>query len=263
MRQEEPSRTRDTDRRRRIAGSTLAASLAVTITGIAAIGLAPVRFDAVHVEFDDDSTQTTADSHSGSSSNGGPSGGSVYRVDTDDPVVFVTIDDGHHPSSEALDIIREHEMPVSLFLNEDPIVYNHSYFAKYIELGNHVHSHTLSHPDLTQLDTARQENEICGMVDTLKDRYGEAGHVGSLLRPPYGASNKATAAAAQRCGLDTIVHWTVTAEDGRLSFAAGDGLQPGDIILTHFTEDLPDNLARIRELADDSGLTIARLEDRL
>ncbi|GAA4887287.1 polysaccharide deacetylase family protein [Streptomonospora salina] len=255
MRQEEPARPRATDRRRRIAGATLAASLAVTITGIAAIGLAPDRFDAVRVELDD--------STSGSSSDGGPSGAGVYRVDTDDPVVFVTIDDGHHPSSEALDIIREHEMPVSVFLNEDPVVYNHSYFAEYVEMGNYVHSHTLSHPDLTRLDTARQENEICGMVDILDDRYSEAGHVGSLLRPPYGASNEATAAAAQRCGLDTIVHWTVTAEDGRLSFAAGDGLQPGDIILTHFTEDLPDNLDRIRELADDSGLTIARLEDRL
>ncbi|MBE1877626.1 polysaccharide deacetylase family protein [Myceligenerans pegani] len=187
----------------------------------------------------------------------------VHRVDTGEPVVFVTIDDGLHAGGEALDVVREHDIPVSLFLNEGPVADDASYFAEYIAMGNHVHSHTLTHQELTRLDAARQTHEICGMVDVLRDHYGDTGHVGSLLRAPYGASNEDTAAAARACGLDAIVHWSVTAEHGRLSFAAGDELRPGDIILTHFTEDLPDNLDRIRELADEEGLIIARLEDYL
>ncbi|WP_277207307.1 polysaccharide deacetylase family protein [Isoptericola croceus] len=187
----------------------------------------------------------------------------VHRVETDDPVVFVTIDDGNHASKEALDIVREHDMPVSLFLNEGPVALHGSYFDEYIALGNHVHSHTLTHAQLTTLDADRQEREICGMVDVLDERYGSTDHVGDLFRAPYGASDATTKKAARRCGLGAIVHWTAVAENGEVAYAAGTGFKPGDIVLAHFTDSLPQDLRAIRQLAADAGLTIARLEDYL
>lgn len=251
-------------RRPRTAAAFIALSLVITV--IATNASAHDQSTAVHAGGLDGGTTQGPASSTGkpeASSTADPSGEVVYRVDTDEPVVFVTIDDGHHPSREALDIVRAHDIPVSLFLYEDPVVHNHSYFTEYISLGNYVHSHTLTHTDLTQLEPAEQKLQICGMVDVLDQRYGHTDGVGSLLRAPYGASNETTAAAAQRCGLDTIVHWSATAERGQISFAAGTELQPGDIILTHFTEDLPENLTRIRELANDAGLTFTRLEDHL
>ncbi|UFU05359.1 polysaccharide deacetylase family protein [Ruania halotolerans] len=187
----------------------------------------------------------------------------IHRVDTDDRVIFVTIDDGHYPSEQALDLVTEHEMPVSLFLNADPVRLHASYFEEYIALGNTVHTHTLSHPDLTQHGVAEQRAEICGMVDLLKERFGGSGAVGSLLRAPYGASDGNTAEAAAACETTAVVHWSGTAEDGKVSLAHGNELVPGEIILTHFTDDLPANLQQIQQLADEADFTIARLEDYL
>lgn len=187
----------------------------------------------------------------------------LFRVDTVQPVVFVTIDDGLDPSAEALELVREHQMPVSLFLNEDPVRSHVADFAAYIELGNHVHTHTLNHVELPQHGFEEQRHEICGMVDTLKDAFGHDGAVGSLLRAPYGASDETTTQAAATCGIKSIVHWTGTAENGTVTLAQGDTFQSGDIILTHFTETLPEDLRAIQEKAEKEGFTVARLEDYL
>lgn len=187
----------------------------------------------------------------------------LHRVPTDDPVVFVTLDDGTHPDQEALDLVQEHDMPVSLFLNEEPVHRHAEYFAQYLARGDHVHSHSRTHDDLTTLGVEEQTEEICGMADVLDETYGDTGHVGSLARAPYGASDAATREAAGSCGIDHLLHWSVVAEDGELSYALGDGLQPGDVVRAHFTPGLSDDLEAVREAADDAGLEIARLEDHL
>lgn len=184
----------------------------------------------------------------------------LYRVDTDDPVIFVTIDDGTSPSEEALRYVTERDMPVSLFLNESPLRAHADHFRRYLTLGNHVHSHTLTHPELPSLGRASQQHEICGMLEVLRDEYGDTGQVGTLVRPPYGAFDRRTGPAAASCGATAIVAWSGTIEDGDISLVAT-ALQPGDILLTHFTDDLPTNLRAIQQLADESGLQIARLED--
>ncbi|WP_017607943.1 polysaccharide deacetylase family protein [Nocardiopsis xinjiangensis] len=187
----------------------------------------------------------------------------LHQIDTDKPVIFVTIDDGHHPSPEALEVVLEHRMPVSLFLNEEPVRYDALHFEEYIKLGNHVHSHTLSHVELPQYGFEEQRHEICGMVEVLEDAFGDDGAVGTLLRAPYGASEEATYEAAATCGIEAIPHWSGTAEGGTVTLAHGDSFRPGDIILTHFTETLPEDLRAIQEKAEEEGFTIARLEDYL
>lgn len=187
----------------------------------------------------------------------------LHRVPTDDPVVFVTIDDGTHPDQETLELVREHDMPVSLFLNEAPVHRHGELFAQYLALGNHVHSHTRTHPDLTTLGVEAQTEEICGMAEVLDEAYGGTGQVGPLARAPYGASDGATLRAAESCGVEHLIHWSVVAEDGELSYAFGEGLRPGDVVLAHFTPGLTEDLEAVRSAADDVGLEIARLEDYL
>ncbi|GAA3278211.1 polysaccharide deacetylase family protein [Nesterenkonia halobia] len=142
----------------------------------------------------------------------------LHRVPTDDPVVFVTLDDGTHPDQGALDLVQEHDMPVSLFLNEEPVHRHAEYFAQYLARGDHVHSRSRTHDNLSTLGVEEQAEEICGMADVLDETYGDTGHVGSLARAPYGASDAATREAAGSCGIDHLLHWSVVAEDGELAY---------------------------------------------
>ncbi|MFD7511756.1 polysaccharide deacetylase family protein [Streptomyces sp. NPDC059853] len=187
----------------------------------------------------------------------------LHQIDTEEPVIFVTIDDGHQPGPAALEIVREHRMPVSLFLNEQPVKDHAPHFEEYIELGHHVHTHTLSHVELPQYGFEEQRHEICGMVEVLEETFGDDGAVGSLLRAPYGASDATTAEAAATCGITAIPHWSGTAEDGAVTLAHGDSFRPGDIIVTHFTETLPEDLRAVQQKAEAEGFTVARLEDYL
>lgn len=191
-----------------------------------------------------------------------PGGGAplIYRIETTDPVIFITIDDGTVASPEAMQYIKDMQMPVSMFLNEGPVRTHPDYFDELIGLGNWVHTHTLNHKKLTSLDYGGQEREICGMVGVLDDVYGSTGKVGTLLRPPYGASNATTNQAAASCGLQAVVSWTGTIDGGVVTLQ-GAALRPGDVLLTHFKDDLYANLKAIRQMADAAGLRIARLED--
>lgn len=181
----------------------------------------------------------------------------IYRVNTADPVVFVTIDDGYTADPTSLQYIIDTGMPVSMFLNEAPVRLHAPYFKALMDLGNQVHTHTLNHKNLTKLDLAGQQHEICGMVNVLRDTFGQVGH---LMRAPYGSSNAITQQVAAWCGLRAVVHWTGELKDGTL-FLQGATLKPGDIILTHFKDDLHANLVTLKTAADAAGLTIARLED--
>jgi peptidoglycan/xylan/chitin deacetylase (PgdA/CDA1 family) len=181
----------------------------------------------------------------------------IYRIPTTDPVIFLTIDDGNTADAAGLQFIVDHKWPVSMFLNKNPARTHTAYFQQLIALGNQVHTHTLNHPNLTKLDAAGQQAEICGMVDVLKGTFGQAG---TLLRAPYGSSNATTQWVSAGCGLTAVVHWSGELKDGQL-FLQGASLHPGDIILTHFKNDLHANLVTLKQAADAAGLTVARLED--
>ncbi|TSI11733.1 polysaccharide deacetylase family protein [Brevibacterium aurantiacum] len=170
----------------------------------------------------------------------------LHQVAAVEPVIFVSIDDGHHPSQEALEVVREHQMPVSLFLNEDPMKYHSSYFEEYTAMGIHVRTHTQTHADLTQHRFDDQQQEICGMVETLEDRFSDD-VVGSSLRAPYGASDETTQEAASTSGIGSIPHWSGEANNGTVTLAHGESCRPGDITLTHFTQTLPEDLQAIQD----------------
>jgi hypothetical protein len=67
---------------------------------------------------------------------------------------------------------------------------------------------------------------------------------------------------ARSCGLQWVVTWRATLNDGVLS-AQGGHLQPGDIVLAHFRADLPQNLLGLIIRLRAENLTVARLEDYL
>ena len=184
----------------------------------------------------------------------------ISRVATTDPVVFLTIDDGAIRDPRIPELLAEFNVPATLFLNEGPFLADPDYFQRVIASGGSINSHTRSHKLLTKLSAAAQRSEICGMKDIIGQHTYVAGH---LFRAPFGVNNSATQTAAGSCGINAILFWRVALNDGRVQYQQGNQLQPGDIVLSHFRDDLYDNLRALLWQTRLQGLTIAPIEDYL
>jgi peptidoglycan/xylan/chitin deacetylase (PgdA/CDA1 family) len=182
----------------------------------------------------------------------------LTRIDTTDPVVFITIDDGIVRSAATADALHRLGVPVTLFLVDDPVRVGRSYVSSLPDAT--VESHTSTHPDLRTLSEGRQRAEICGNVETIDDAFG---HRATLFRPPYGNFDDGTRRAAAACGMRAIVLWSVVVDGGSISFRTTPRLRPGDIVLLHFTDDLPSDLQVLAERIEAAGLTVGSLEDYL
>lgn len=184
----------------------------------------------------------------------------IRKVDTTDRVVFLTIDDGIVKDQKAMDFIVENRWPVTLFLVSGELNENPEFFARVLEVGGTISSHTLSHPTLKGMSVDAQEREICGMVDVIRDRVGVAGH---FVRPPYGSHDENTRRAAAACGLNAVVLWNSSLWEGNIDIMHRPTLEPGDIFLTHFRSDLYDNLLTLNYHLYKDGFRLGRLQDYL
>ncbi len=189
----------------------------------------------------------------------GPHAPILSRIDTTDPVIFLTIDDGLITGDHVVEYIDKHDIPVTIFptppfVDEDP-----TYFEAIHALGASVQNHTVNHKNLTKISPSEQQQEICNVLPRFADRFGETPW---MLRPPYGAVNSSVQYAARTCGIRAIVLWRATVNDGRIDTQGGP-LQRGDIVLMHFRDDLVHNRTVVLEAAEAQGLRPARLEDYL
>lgn len=192
----------------------------------------------------------------------------LYRVPTDDRVVFLTIDDGDVKDPEFLRMVRDLDLPVTSFLSDEEARggAGYDYFRTLAALGGATQNHTLTHPYLPGLDRAEQRREICGQQRTLEREFG--GPAPRLLRPPYGDYDADTLRAARECGVDGVVLWGMEAWPDRIDFSGFPGrLYPGAIILAHYRGPdqwdgtMADMTRRVLRLAAAQGYAVARLED--
>jgi peptidoglycan/xylan/chitin deacetylase (PgdA/CDA1 family) len=185
----------------------------------------------------------------------------TYKVDTDEPVVFLTIDDGVTRHADMVDILEEHDLKATLFLTDQYVRQDADFFRRLRDrTGSLIENHTLDHPDLTTLPFDEQRRQIGETSDHYQQVFGRRP---TLMRPPYGEFNDDTLRAAEESGLKHVVHWTAVIDEGAIQFAAGDRLEPGDIVLMHFKEAFRDDVERFVAEARRSGLRPALLEDYL
>lgn len=190
--------------------------------------------------------------------NNGGSAAWISKVDTTDPVIFLTIDDGYTRDPRIPQLLMEHHIPATLFVVPSAVAQDPWYFAQIFWTGGTINSHTIHHPKLKGMSFDEQVAEICGGTAALKRRLGGAGN---LFRPPYGELDKTSLAAAGSCGLEAAVTWRVVLSDGHLNTVGSKPLQPGDIVLAHFRPTLYDDLLLLIDAVEAAGLTFARLED--
>jgi peptidoglycan/xylan/chitin deacetylase (PgdA/CDA1 family) len=182
------------------------------------------------------------------------------RIPTTNKVIFLGIDDGLVRDPAVADLLKQANIPFTMFLVQGEAEAGADYFRQLQQYGGVVESHTINHPDLTTLSYSNVQNEVCGTLDDYQNLFGRRP---TLFRPPYGSYNANVQAVAASCGFKAIVLWKGSTNDGRFDLQDGTQLTPGDIVLMHFRTDLLVDLQKVFEVCKQQGFAIASLEDYL
>lgn len=180
----------------------------------------------------------------------------LYRIETDDPVVFITIDDGYDVNGKGLDLLERWRWPVTSFL----LPFNsrdHVPYFQNVGRRNDIGSHTGRHTILKGLSIKKQTEAICDGEKQLTQQFG--GTTG-FFRPPTGSWDENTLVAAASCGISHVLLWRVSM-NGSTMTTWGPPPQRGDIVLIHYVGSLDKSLKRIAWELKKQGLRVARLAD--
>jgi len=186
----------------------------------------------------------------------GPQAGWFSRVQTDQPVAFITIDDGWIKLPEAAALLRAAKVPVTLFLSINAIQDNPDYFRALQASGAAIEAHSLTHVGLKGKPYALQKREACGSADQLATWYGRRP---TLFRPPFGDIDATTLRAVRDCGMKAAFFWRETIDKGVVRYQQGATIQRGDIILMHFRPAFAEDFLAALAAIHAAGLTPAAL----
>lgn len=183
----------------------------------------------------------------------------LRRVPTDQPVAFITIDDGNVRLPDGATVLRAPHTPASAFLISRVAAEDPEFFRQLQRDGMPIQAHSVNHIALRGLSYDRQKAEICGSADELAGLFGTRP---TLFRPPYGEYDKTTLRAARDCGMRAVLHWSESVKDGNVYYQTPEKkIKAGDIMLLHFREPIVGDLLAALRAIYDSGLTPALLED--
>jgi len=184
----------------------------------------------------------------------------TYAADTRDPVVFITIDDGIVTSRGALEYVLKKKLPITSFLTLSEVPGHEKYFREISQWGS-IQNHTTTHGNFADPST-NLHRQICPVQKDYRERFGVTPW---MLRPPYGegAKSERVHEIAARCGITEIVMWDALVDGGPLYTSHGKPLQPGSIILLHYTSTLEHDLRVAVKAARAQGLVPADLADYL
>lgn len=161
----------------------------------------------------------------------------VMRVDTQEKVVALTLDDGPSPrfTPTALALAKKEQIPITFFLVGQEAVRHPELVKEEAAAGHVIADHSWHHPLVAVGDTRGQweVEETARLLQTL------TGTRPTLFRPPGGMLNTGTAAYAKSAGF-TLVTWDVFPGDTDPKKPAAALVQnvlahvrPGSIILMH------------------------------
>ncbi|MFD0687004.1 polysaccharide deacetylase family protein [Actinomadura fibrosa] len=194
----------------------------------------------------------------------------INHIDTQDRVVFLTIDDGYTYDAEFVNLVRKERVPILTFLTSTYIKGEGQYFWAMRNAGSQMENHTVTHPNMATLPPEAQKKQICDASEAITQQYGRRPQV---FRPPFGSFNETTRKVARECGIKSIMLWSAEFYNGTSGpgvgfngFARGDGgkgFKPGDIILMHYRKGLAQQFQMILGWIRQQGFRPAAVENYL
>jgi peptidoglycan/xylan/chitin deacetylase (PgdA/CDA1 family) len=178
----------------------------------------------------------------------------VRRVDTRDPVVFVTLDDGFHRDPAILDDLTGLHPTVFIMggvLHKEP-----AFWRRALVLGARFEDHTQTHMAMAGRAMDEQLGEMLAGAATQESVVGTRP---TLFRPPFGSWDELTRVAAAEAGLRALVLWSIELRDGR--FDVPRALRAGDIVLLHFSSSTTSDISVLRRRMRERGLHAAPLPE--
>lgn len=150
------------------------------------------------------------------------------------PTVALTFDDGPSPyTADILQILTDHDATATFFVLGAHLPGREADVTALLDARMSVQWHTHSHRDLRDLSGDALAAELA-----VPEELTSLGADPTCVRPPYGATNSRTGAAATAAGLDTVLwtvdtlDWATTDPDDIVDAALAD-LEDGAVILLH------------------------------
>lgn len=160
--------------------------------------------------------------------------GTIIHVDTAEPLVALTFDDGPDPviTPALLELLGEHGARATFFMTGEHAAAYPDLVAAVRDGGHAIGNHSWDHPSFPLIPGRERRSQIRRCAGVLPESDG------SLFRPPYGHQSAASRWDALLTGHE-VVTWSVCVpdwEDHDGAWLADFALQritPGSVVLMH------------------------------
>jgi peptidoglycan/xylan/chitin deacetylase (PgdA/CDA1 family) len=188
----------------------------------------------------------------------GPLAPIYKRLPVNQPVAFLTMDDGWFQLPDDLRLMKAAHIPFTMFLIGPVAAKNPGFFQQLEADGGVVEDHTMTHPEMKGKPYDFQRREVCDARTSLEHTFGTTMH---LFRPPFGDYDQTTLRAVHDCGLHAAFFWSETVNNGTVFYQTAEHrIHPGDIILMHFRPAFVNDVIAALTAIHNAGLVPALLE---
>lgn len=163
--------------------------------------------------------------------------GSVVAVQTTEPVVVMTFDDGPEPphTGRVLAALEQHGAHATFFMLSARARRHPEVVRAVVDAGHEVALHGIDHRPLNDMTPAEVQRRTRDGRAELED---VAGRPVRWMRPPYGRQSPRTYLAVRRAGLVPVLWGGSSRDSADTSTAARvasalDAVRPGRILLCH------------------------------
>jgi peptidoglycan/xylan/chitin deacetylase (PgdA/CDA1 family) len=159
-------------------------------------------------------------------------------VNTSQPVVAISFDDGPHPelTPKLLDILKARNIRATFYVIGRNVEAYPEIARRIVAEGHEIANHTWSHPSLTKIGAAGVAREIKRTTEVIQRVTGVTP---TTMRPPYGATNASiNRRMNEEFGL-RVAMWSVDPQDWkyrnaqRVANHLATQTKAGDILLAH------------------------------